>query len=736
MISRKLLFLLPAFLLSLFANAGHEVGGVIITYESVAQVNNNEFEYVLTAYQVYERQGPPSSNTIQIDLSSGCYPNRTLSLPRVSTGSGGLLTLLGSDYCTPSTNIQTNQGLAVYQDTIILNGKCSNFLFSFSGFSRYNLSTNLATSFTNSYFQVSLNNQHGPNSSPTLPLSEFIQAACLNKPLELYGFNETDGDSMFYNNSVPLSMSGSTISPLTYNAGYNANNQVGSSMGYVLDPATGVLSTTLTSPGTYIITIRYSEYRIDTATQQMINVGVGRFSFTLIGAASCNSDPFELTHRDLPNADSLQCGDSTLLVSTTRKVESGSITPSGSEFDVMAFNAGPLSVTAARLLNDTLIEISLSQPVPGGNMISVSAVQGTDSDVIRSVCGKEMTAYADTLWFFAPASGTVAAAFSHSSNLLNVSFSSAGTSSNTRHFSWDFGDGSPKATTPNPSHTYAAAGTYTVVLVAMNDCGVRDSVVQTIQVCDSLIGAFSLIQAGDSVFLDASSSVGATQFFWEFGDGNSASGATTSHQYTGGGNYLISLNVVNRCGDTATFMDSVNVCPAPVADWTYNIVSTSGSGMVVDFDGTISYNAQKYVWDFGDGTQDSSSLTPTHTYATPSLSYRVSLTIYNICGGVDVRSFRLSEIGLQEVSGNFSVEFYPNPATDILQLEWNSQDINPDLLQVYSLDGQKLLERSIGPSEQLEARMTLGLAGLPKATYLLTLAGEGIEVQKKLVIKR
>ena len=31
-------------------------------------------------------------------------------------------------------------------------------------------------------------------------------------------------------------------------------------------------------------------------------------------------------------------------------------------------------------------------------------------------------------------------------------------------YEWDFGDGTPTSTRPNPAHTYAAAGTYTAKL--------------------------------------------------------------------------------------------------------------------------------------------------------------------------------------------------------------------------------------------------------------------------------
>ena len=53
---------------------------------------------------------------------------------------------------------------------------------------------------------------------------------------------------------------------------------------------------------------------------------------------------------------------------------------------------------------------------------------------------------------------------------LAVTFTDTSTGGPTS-WSWDFGDGTPLSTQRNPSHTYAAAGTYTVTLTATNPGG-------------------------------------------------------------------------------------------------------------------------------------------------------------------------------------------------------------------------------------------------------------------------
>ena len=76
----------------------------------------------------------------------------------------------------------------------------------------------------------------------------------------------------------------------------------------------------------------------------------------------------------------------------------------------------------------------------------------------------------------APATGTPLVAVSSETPLtgpapLTVSLTSTGSSDpsgGTLIFSWDFGDKTPVDTTPNPTHVYTVAGTYSAVLTVSN----------------------------------------------------------------------------------------------------------------------------------------------------------------------------------------------------------------------------------------------------------------------------
>src|SRR5439155_1460263 len=134
------------------------------------------------------------------------------------------------------------------------------------------------------------------------------------------------------------------------------------------------------------------------------------------------------------------------------------------------------------------------------------------------------------------------AAFTQSCTGLACSFTSTSTDADGSvvAWSWSFGDGAT-ATVANPSHTYAAGGTYTVSLTVTDNSGGTGSTSQNITVtppntpptaaftqsCTGLACSFT------STSTDADGSVVA--WSWSFGDGATATVANPSHTYAAGG---------------------------------------------------------------------------------------------------------------------------------------------------------------------------------------------------------
>lgn len=110
-------------------------------------------------------------------------------------------------------------------------------------------------------------------------------------------------------------------------------------------------------------------------------------------------------------------------------------------------------------------------------------------------------------------------------------------------------------------------------------------------------------------------------YSWDFGDGTTGMGQFTSHIYNDPGTYTITLLVTDSVGQTSTDDHlKINVTSSTGLSATAQASVTSGKApLVVDFTavaqgGVPSYT---YIWNFGDGTSETTvNTTISHTYTT------------------------------------------------------------------------------------------------------------------------
>ncbi len=153
--------------------------------------------------------------------------------------------------------------------------------------------------------------------------------------------------------------------------------------------------------------------------------------------------------------------------------------------------------------------------------------------------------------------------FSFQVNSLMVVFADQSTGSPTS-WSWDFGDGA-KSTQQNPSHTYAQAGTYAVVLKATNAAG-SDSKTKLVTVTATKppTAAFCYQRNNMQVLFFDHSSNNPTSWQWSFGSCADANPCTDSSQnpsvvYSMMGNYQVTLTVFNDQGQSNSLSKLVKV---------------------------------------------------------------------------------------------------------------------------------------------------------------------------------
>ena len=223
---------------------------------------------------------------------------------------------------------------------------------------------------------------------------------------------------------------------------------------------------------------------------------------------------------------------------------------------------------------------------------------------------------------------------------LEVDFSNLG--SGGQQFVWDFGDGSTSNET-DPVHRFTNTGTvdsvYTVKLMALapnNIC--TDSFFMDIRVHPYLQANFVIPEHLDCTPFETqilNSSVNASIFRWDFGDGSDTTTFDTqpfTHRFINTdfalqAEYEITLVAENFAGCTDEISRTITVEPDIDAD--FSVSRTRGCHpLEVDFT-DLSQGAGRYLWDFGNGTT-SQDANPSHTFNNLGSSdtlYRVWLRI-------------------------------------------------------------------------------------------------------------
>ncbi len=211
--------------------------------------------------------------------------------------------------------------------------------------------------------------------------------------------------------------------------------------------------------------------------------------------------------------------------------------------------------------------------------------------------------------------------------------------------SWNFGDGQATNAT-NPTHIYAASGTYNVCLIVLDsatlctDTYCTDVTVSgTSATCDATFNATptGITNLGYSFAEAIPNGAPFSSHVWSFGDGTIDSTASPVHEFPFAGQFPVCHTITQYdanhnllCSNTRC--DSITVTPA-FSCYAYFTSSYASNDMLTlaFHNASTGQNTLTYFWDFGDSTT-STQQAPSHVYAQAG-SYNVCLTVTESSGG-------------------------------------------------------------------------------------------------------
>jgi len=256
---------------------------------------------------------------------------------------------------------------------------------------------------------------------------------------------------------------------------------------------------------------------------------------------------------------------------------------------------------------------------------------------------------------------------------------------NTTKWNWDFGDGT-NSTMENPTHTYIAAGNYTVNLTAWNDLGSdTESKTNYITVLyrkplnTNFTASPTTASIGDTITFTDTSNATPTQWYWDFGDGTNSTEENPAHVYESGGYFTVNLTAGNSLGnDTLSRVNYIYIYPdaAPAAGFSSNYSWENAiTPLPVAFTDASTGNVTSWYWDFGDGT-NATDQNPVHIFnASPGSLfgyYTVNLTVTDDVGR---NSSSTENINVKKA---ISPDFIGDPTSGTAPLNVTFTDLTPD----------------------------------------------------------
>lgn len=346
------------------------------------------------------------------------------------------------------------------------------------------------------------------------------------------------------------------------------------------------------------------------------------------------------------------------------------------------------------------------------------------------------------------------AQFASTSNNRTASFTN--NSANATAYVWNYGDGTPDDTTANPTHTYAADGTFAVRLISSNSCG-NDTITKNVVIATVDVKPVALIGLNDGctqspiapirVSVQNTRTVGIANVKVAYQINNGAvvnglianinAGATVSYPFSqradlsADGSYTIKI-WTNDSLDFDRSNDTITATVVNQAKPNASFLSVAGTNGAYTFNNTTKSDVTAtYAWDFGDGGTSTND-NPSHTY-TQSGTYTVTMIATNACGtDTATETNTVTVVGVALQANEKHVRAYPNPNAGIFNIDLKLASADDITINVYNVNGQIVYTQSIGVIAQ--GNVSLDLSNLSVGVYNVNIQGKNTQIVKRVNI--
>lgn len=204
---------------------------------------------------------------------------------------------------------------------------------------------------------------------------------------------------------------------------------------------------------------------------------------------------------------------------------------------------------------------------------------------------------------------------------------------------WDFGTGNRADTSNalNPAFTYSTDGQYRVVLKIKNRLDLEDSIIRfvTVHPLPSALFTPDTVCPGQATSFVSNSSISSgsiTRTSWQFGDGNSDTGAAIVYNYAASGKYGVRLTVRSARGCTSFAEDTAVVLRNPAAAFSVADYCLGDTAYLSGTGGNREDTVQRWIWSVESSMPDTAR---SSSYLPPLPGdYKVNLRIITARGCV------------------------------------------------------------------------------------------------------